>query len=670
MNRVKVFLTGGDDIGWAIDEDRKLTSIALEGLVETVGFEDCDVVHSLWWERLFDLPPNLLIGKRIICHVPGEPFRYLGVPSHSKAIPLVGCWITRTLQAEYQLKSVGISSRVVPYLIDTDIFKPLPKDLDEIVRIHEKWNIPKGVYLIGSFQRDSEGLNLSTPKLVKGPDIFLEILLRLKRSGIRFHVILAGPRRHWLRMKMAEHELPFTYLGESLEHDDISFNSRSRSDLNLIYNFLDLYIVSSRSEGGPHSILEAAGAKCKVISTRVGMAPDVLPGTSLYGTPKEAADLIIDDVEHNTLEAAVDMNYRKVQESHRPESVRSLFLDIYNNINAVEVVAEQSFSPSIRLGRTHELNRYNQEGISLSNIKVGLWHSFFKPPYGGGNQFMMALRKALLRKNVEVVENELDQAIDAYVLNSIHFDVDRFLEFSKHNKLNVIHRIDGPIHLIRGFDREKDELCFNLNQRFAGATVLQSAWTYQRIVEMGYMPVNTTIIHNAVDMDVFNAEGRIPFSKKRKIRLISTSWSNNPRKGGPTYKWIEKNLDWDSFEYTFVGNVSESFERIRHIPPVPSGELARILRNHDIYITASRNDPCSNAVIEALSCGLPVLYYNDGGHPELVGYGGLPFNNEEEIFDQLSRLVDGYESFQRLITVSKLDDVADKYLAMIKGLLG
>ena len=60
-----------------------------------------------------------------------------------------------------------------------------------------------------------------------------------------------------------------------------------------------------------------------------------------------------------------------------------------------------------------------------------------------------------------------------------------------------------------------------------------------------------------------------------------------------------------SYDYTFVGNVSERFERINHVPPVASEELADMLRDHDIYITGSKNDPCSNALIEALSCRLP-----------------------------------------------------------------
>jgi glycosyltransferase involved in cell wall biosynthesis len=130
------------------------------------------------------------------------------------------------------------------------------------------------------------------------------------------------------------------------------------------------------------------------------------------------------------------------------------------------------------------------------------------------------------------------------------------------------------------------------------------------------------------------------------------------------YKWIEQNIDWDTYEYTFVGNISEPLERARSIPPVSSEQLADILRHHDIYITASQNDPCSNALIEAMACGLPALYLNDGGHPELVGQGGLPFHSQDDFLPALQLLTENYETFQQLITVSNLDDLAEKYLVL------
>ena len=37
-------------------------------------------------------------------------------------------------------------------------------------------------------------------------------------------------------------------------------------------------------------------------------------------------------------------------------------------------------------------------------------------------------------------------------------------------------------------------------------------------------------------------------------------------------------------------------------------QLAELLRAHDVYLAPSRDDPCSNALLEALACGLPAAY--------------------------------------------------------------
>jgi len=658
MSKPKVFLSGGDGIGWAVDEDLKLTREALAGLVDFVDIDDAEVVHMSWWEALLQVPEEQLEGKRIICHVPGEPNRYMTQPGHSRAMELVGRWLTRTTQAKQQLADVRVESVLVPYLVDVNVFKPLGRDHADVKALREKWNIPTTSFLIGSFQRDTEGSDLRSPKLVKGPDVFAEIVRTLRERGHDIHVVLAGPRRNWMIHRLSELGIPFTYVGKSVAGDDIEANKLPRSVLNVLYNLVDLCLVASRSEGGPHAILEAAAARCPIVSARVGMAPDVLEPQCVFGSPDGAVDIVERHITSRSLARTVWAHEARVHREHTPASTAPRFKEVYEYIKDVPLFAQG------RVGTVHR-DLSLEEGARQS-LTVALWHTFFKPPWGGGNQFMMALRKALMRQNVKIRENEIGEEIDAYVLNSIHFDVDAFMEFSRRARINVIHRIDGPIHLIRGFDREKDQLSYDLNARFASATVLQSAWTYRKIVDHGYRPVNPVIIHNAVDPTIFHSRRRVLFSRDRKTRLISSSWSPKPRKGGPTYKWIDQHLDWDRFEYTFVGNVSEKFERIRHVDPVPSEQLADMLRSHDIYVAASRNDPCSNALIEALSCGLPVLYLNDGGHPELVGYGGLPFENEDEILSQLDRLVEHYEMFQRLIVVSRMDDVADKYLAVIR----
>jgi len=297
---------------------------------------------------------------------------------------------------------------------------------------------------------------------------------------------------------------------------------------------------------------------------------------------------------------------------------------------------------------------------------ISLWHEFVKPPYGGGNQFMLALENAFRRQGIVCVRNMLCPLVDVHICNSAFFNTARFEKASRRFPVKMIHRIDGPICLYRGHSIEEDEKIHALNARYAAATVYQSNYCLRKSEELGFQAIAPGVIYNAVNGDIFNDRNRVPFSGNRKIRLISSSWSDNPRKGGPLLRWLDRHLDWSRFEYTFVGRVQERFENIRHIPPQDSASLADQLRSHDIYIAASRHDPCSNALLEALACGLPALFRNDGGHPELVGKGGLPFRDERDILDQLDRLAQEYQSFQRLISIRNMDDIAQQYINLAR----
>ena len=98
------------------------------------------------------------------------------------------------------------------------------------------------------------------------------------------------------------------------------------------------------------------------------------------------------------------------------------------------------------------------------------------------------------------------------------------------------------------------------------------------------------------------------------------------------------------------------------VDPVPSPELANFHRINDIYITASRYDPCSNSLLEALGCGLPALYLKSGGHPEIVKTAGLGFDSAEEIPALLEQMVSDYEQFQSRIDIPSIQDVTTFYL--------
>src|SRR3546814_5374323 len=81
----------------------------------------------------------------------------------------------------------------------------------------------------------------------------------------------------------------------------------------------------------------------------------------------------------------------------------------------------------------------------------------------------------------------------------------------------------------------------------------------------------------------------------------------------------------------FIGQSPIAFRNISHIPPLTTAELTAQYREYDIFITASRNDPCSNALIEALHFGLPAIAKRDGGHPEIIGKAGALFDDVRQV---------------------------------------
>jgi glycosyltransferase involved in cell wall biosynthesis len=226
--------------------------------------------------------------------------------------------------------------------------------------------------------------------------------------------------------------------------------------------------------------------------------------------------------------------------------------------------------------------------------------------------------------------------------------------------------VDGPIDVYRGRDEGTDRRIWQTNQRFADKTIFQSRYSLEKHLELGMEFKNPTVVLNAVDPTIFHANGRKSFSLEQKIRLVAASWSDNPRKGAAVYTWLDEHLDWERFEFTFVGRSPVPYKNIRMVSPMPSNQLAEILRQSDVYITASQDDPCSNSLLEALSCGTPALYLKSGGHPEIVQNPGLGFDAAEEVPAILDQLVANYETHQSRIEVLSLQDVTTLYLKTLE----
>ena len=236
--------------------------------ITTNKIKDADIVWiiSPWlWKKV---SKKYLKNKIVVCsiyHFDGSSKERSEFVKRDKFVNFYHVISENTKKQISHLTDKSIQS--IPFWVNNEIFF----NIDDKKSLREKYNIPNNSYLIGSFQRDTEGKDLVSPKLIKGPDRFLEIVNNLYRNNKNLQVLLTGKRRNYLINKFKELNIPYIY-----------YEMTDFTTLNELYNCLDLYIVSSRIEGGPQAILECGITKTPVISTNVGVAPEILPEKSIF----------------------------------------------------------------------------------------------------------------------------------------------------------------------------------------------------------------------------------------------------------------------------------------------------------------------------------------------------------------------------------------------------
>lgn len=180
------------------------------------------------------------------------------------------------------LLETGISPAKVfriPIGVDIRLFSPTTSA--QRLRLRRTLGIPEQAVVVGSFQKDGQGWGEGLePKLIKGPDVLLKVLGLLKVHVPELFVLLTGPARGFVQRGLNKLGIPHTHV-----------YPKKYAELCRMYQVLDLYLVTSRQEGGPKAVLESMAAGVPLISTRVGQAGDLV----LHGQNGWLVD--VDDVE-------------------------------------------------------------------------------------------------------------------------------------------------------------------------------------------------------------------------------------------------------------------------------------------------------------------------------------------------------------------------------------
>jgi glycosyltransferase involved in cell wall biosynthesis len=151
----------------------------------------------------------------------------------------------------------------IPIGCDTSYFIPPSIRKKKIAR--KELGVPDNAICIGSYQKDGIGWGDGLePKYIKGPDIFISVVSKLAKQ-VPVFVLLTGPARG--------------YVKKELEKNSISYYHSYLTDYKEILDFyhaLDLYLVTSREEGGPMALMESMATHVPVVSTKVGQAEDLI----------------------------------------------------------------------------------------------------------------------------------------------------------------------------------------------------------------------------------------------------------------------------------------------------------------------------------------------------------------------------------------------------------
>lgn len=170
---------------------------------------------------------------------------------------------------------------------------------------------------------------------------------------------------------------------------------------------------------------------------------------------------------------------------------------------------------------------------------------------------------------------------------------------------------------------------------------------------------NGIVLHNGVDTSVFSQQGE-KLELKGKYKILHVAATGMVRKGlGTVLEFAHLLRNNEDFQFYLVGRQPsdpmygkdiKSFKNVHYLGFTEDRyELAKYYRSCDILLFPSINDCSPNVVLEAMSCGLPIVAADSGGTPELIIkddiQGGMLILEQNPIY-VLKEVVNNLEEFK------------------------
>lgn len=205
--------------------------------------------------------------------------------------------------------------------------------------------------------------------------------------------------------------------------------------------------------------------------------------------------------------------------------------------------------------------------------------------------------------------------------------------------------------------------------------VVPSLWLKDKVENSVLGDKKIYLIYNGINENIFkrrdklSSRGELKIPPHKKILLfISDGGKYNEFKGWSFFESIVKKYKADeNILFVCIGGVESGFDpnlkNLLYIPRIyEKSILAKYFSSADIFIYPSIADNCPLIILEAMSCGTPIVTFNTGGIPELVDHnkGGYVAK-----YKDLNDLINGVEYILNL-PADKLDKISNFNINKIK----
>jgi len=307
---------------------------------------------------------------------------------------------------------------------------------------------------------------------------------------------------------------------------------------------------------------------------------------------------------------------------------------------------------------------------------------------GGPSTFMRNLRQYLIKVKYPFIEDKNNYKEADSVFFPISYNK-RILNYFKNNGFPIIQRLDGVYypskHGIKYLYYNREIKLDYL--KFSDFIIFQSKYSrLECFTIMGEIPKDKyKIIYNGTDKAVFYS---IDKNFDRDKIIFTTTGSFRSRDMiEPAVLALDRLNEKYNIEFKVIGPIINSEVRkltnrgyIRCLGKMNKEEIAKELQATDIFIYCQLNPPCPNSVIEAISCGLPVVGFDSGAMKELLYFAPeLLAYVSDEVFSQykdykfgrlLKKIVlciDNYKDYKsKFVKYSNLYDFKDTYREYIE----